>query len=905
MAYTEKYYHSYCDSFKTLCRVSILQRDYVGSSVEMEASDPPIVVAYESDDDFKFSPIRATSATVNLVFGTGNMIFMEDMWTADEREFKIEHYVDGSLDWVGYVIPNGFSHELRGGIYYGSLTAADGLKTLQSLPFISQSGKPYGTEDLTYNNGFEFPFSLILTEILRKLDLDLNTWTCVDVYEKNMIKTGDTRNADPLSASFANVKTYINDTQRKDIPYWSDANEAMNCFEVLNNMCVMFGARISQNKGVWTFKRINSDADYGSGATQRYWRKYNTLSVYIGREAINNTELITCSDKEAVLIGDTHQIIMDEVYAAYRMNYKFQLLREGDSPLVLIENGDFANWNNTSKLSAPDKWLRWRDGSKWYPRIKPITITDTDAGGYTTGLEFGTQAAGVGTSETDPVGQVWAALRYATNVSLTKGDSVYFTGYFKFSYSVADNNIYAPFIRVVLTGASGKRYWLKNQNIPASTGTNTFAWDEGDGQTKSKDDIFALLDATYADGDGDFNQLSAYNWKKYSIQIPTIPENGTILFDINGLAKVLGKSSDAYPKIKTFWNNGRNDFAYWFPVREGEYIDAGGSVPRMQVTGLNLGTIPDTNQYAEAQDFIYENSNKNYSLEVDPAEVLNGDVLDKQHVSRIIVPSNTTDLKNFWDTIDNKYGGASLGLITVKSIMNLYYKPFRLLEGDVKTRFGDADTRFSFDAIPGKEFLLLRGTYNQKRNYIQDATFFEITSEDIPAGGSEGGNSIEAKWVLTGNKRCQQVDNLNTGIAEVELRDSNINSETYNQSIWETSAVLGLTYCPIGEPDKYLWGTDDSSLVVSNLTKNGFYIDPDDSKSISVDYSNPGGEYIYFVHLASLGLVESIQTEGQPEIISDFQYMADVTINSYLYRVLRQNHVTANFNNFQVTYIFS
>ena len=75
----------------------------------MEASDPPIVVAYESDDDFTFSPLRATSATVNLVFGTCNMIFMEDMWTADEREFKIKHYVDGSLYWVGYVIPNGFS----------------------------------------------------------------------------------------------------------------------------------------------------------------------------------------------------------------------------------------------------------------------------------------------------------------------------------------------------------------------------------------------------------------------------------------------------------------------------------------------------------------------------------------------------------------------------------------------------------------------------------------------------------------------------------------------------------------------------------------------------------------------------------------------------------------------------
>ena len=73
---------------------------------------------------------------------------------------------------------------------------------------------------MVYNNGFEFPFSLIITEILKKLDLDLDLWTCVDSYEQTMLKTGDVREADPLSASYINVKTFIKSGENKKIPYW-------------------------------------------------------------------------------------------------------------------------------------------------------------------------------------------------------------------------------------------------------------------------------------------------------------------------------------------------------------------------------------------------------------------------------------------------------------------------------------------------------------------------------------------------------------------------------------------------------------------------------------------------------------------------------------------------------------
>lgn len=905
MPYSEKYYHSYCDSFGIPCKVSVLKKDYEGSATEMEAQDPPFLKTYESNSDFKFDPIRSTSGECNFVFGTDNGVDFEELWTADEKEFKVIHYVDSIVDWAGFVIPDGFSYDLRGGLYYGTLKAADGLKTLESIPFSFGYDEPYGTQDLTYNNGFEFPFILILTEILRKLNLDLNTWTCVDVYEKSMTKTGDARNADPLATSFANVKTYINDTERKDIPYWKDVNEVMNCREVLENMCILFGARVTQNKGVWRFKRINSDANYGSGITQRYWRKYNTLAVYLGLETINDEDLIPCSSVSKAMIGTDHIVRMDEVYSAYRMNYKFQLIREGDTPLNLVTNGDFAAFNNTSILAAPDSWFRWREGNKWPPRLKPITIPASDAGGFTTGIEMGTQTPGIGTTNTDPVGQVWAALRFATNVSVTKSDELILTAFMRYGNPAgAIKNDFAPFIRVTIDGSSGTKYWLRNNTDGGLAGDISFLWDKGDGQTKAKDDIFTLLHNVYATPVNGVDH-KYYNWKNFNLKLPAIPENGTLTFDINGLAGVSGKSTDSFPKIKTFFNRGRDQFRYWFPIREGEFVDGSGSVDRLQITGISLGKMPSPNEYAQEQDYIYRNENPNYSLEVDPVEVLNGDVLDQQHTSRIIVPSNVSNEKNFWDTIDNKYGYSSLGLVTVKSVMNLYFKQFRLMDGDVKSRFGNIDTRFTFEAIPGKTFGILRCTFNQKRNYIESATFFELSDAVIGSGGTEGNNSVEANYIVTGKIRCIKSGGLNTGQIEREYIDINVNSETYNQNTWLIVAAPDTVTCPIGEPTRYYWGTDDASYEISNFTSDGFYIDPDNSYEITASFNNTGGNYIYFVHLASLGVVESISNESQNEIISDFQYLSDTVIGSYTYRVLRQNYITSSFQDLQITFTFS
>lgn len=189
MAYAEKYFHQFCKPSGKVCRISIQKRDYVGSSIELEGQPEPILISYDNSDEFKFKPIIPSTAEIFLTFGTGNGVDFSEFWEADEKTFKIVYTVAGEIEWVGFVLLEGFAYELSGGVYYAQITATDGLGTLESILFKDQNtGQKYGLTDLTYNDGFKFPLILVATEILRKLDLDLDLWTLVDVYEQNQTR---------------------------------------------------------------------------------------------------------------------------------------------------------------------------------------------------------------------------------------------------------------------------------------------------------------------------------------------------------------------------------------------------------------------------------------------------------------------------------------------------------------------------------------------------------------------------------------------------------------------------------------------------------------------------------------------------------------------------------------------
>lgn len=883
------------------------------SAKELLADVDPITISYESADDFKFSPIRPSVAEVFMIFGGSDGIDFEEFWTADEREYKILDIKDGTIEWSGYVIPGGFEYELKGGLYYASLKASDGLATLDAVTFVDDKQKPYGNQDLVYNNGFEFPFSLIITEILKKLQLDLDLWTCVDSYEQSMLKTGDVREADPLSASFVNVKTYIKSNENEKIPYWYGSGEEWNCKEVLENILYIFGAKLYQELGVWRLKTINSDIDYGSEDTQRYWRKYNTAGTYLtGYEAINDQINITCNDSTKDLIGNDHIMSMDDVYKAFRMNYEYTFIRDGDSPLNLLPNGNFCDFVNDSILAAPTGWLRWRRDNKWYIRIKDITIPFEDAGGHTCGIEIGTHKSGIpisqGVIRTDPNPAIWTSLKVKDLVYVGKGDKISLDIWNKYSPVSPNGEVsYYPVYRLMLW-TDTKVYFLRNSIVDNA---RSFTWEEAEIKEfrvpfsnfleKQIVDVFFYLNY-FDSSNGTSSDTKTYNWWEFNHVIENTPESGHLEFHIHGLAASRGRISPNFPAFLSYKDGIKK--SNWLRVVRENWADQGGDIPRLQITGVILGIIPNENNLPEKQDYVYNNENQNYTLQVDPITIYNGDVQDANHISNIIVPTNTSGGKNFWDDLSNTYNSSSLGLLTVREIMRQYQKPYRVFEGTVKLQDARFGTVYTFSTIPDVKFIIQRATFNKQKQYIQDATFVQLTSDVLPDGGFEGNNDLEPFWIETGNSYCELSNGLNTGFVIIEEQDVNPNSETYQETREVVSETQNLTSCPLFQPRLYYWGSDNQFLNTYTLLFSPFT--QVDNKEIQISYNNQDGNYLYFVHLKTLGVVDKITTLTSPNnVLSDWVYLNDIIINGYLYRVLRTDYVMSEFVNFTHNFKFA
>ena len=913
--YVEKYYISYCDDFGTSRRVSILQKDYVGSATELTGDVNPISITYESSDDFFFSPIRPSTAEVFMLFDTEGSVDFEEFWTADEREYQVQDIKDGTIEWIGYVVPNGFQYEFVGGWYHASITASDGLSTLEAITFVDDQNKPYGNQDLVYNDRtdpFEFPPILIFCEILKKLDLDLDLWTCVDSYEKNMTKTGDTRNADPLATCYVNVKTYIKAGENEQIPYWYGSGEEWNCKDVIENLLYMFGAKLYQEWGIWRIKSINADIDYGTGDTQRYWRKYNTAATYLyDYETVNDQVNIPCGNSLTFLKGNDHIMYMDDVYRKFRMNYEYTFLREGDTPFELLTNGSFCDFNNTSILAAPTGWERWRWSDKWYIRIKDITIS-SGAGGNTCGIEIGTHKSGIPTSQgsivTDSNPAIWTALQTTTDPYVEKGSKLTFSIWNKYKHLSDNGNVaYYPVYKMFLISEVTQKAWVLRNNVIDDK--KTYTWEEqeiGDGgfedipfQTINTIPFFYL---DYFESKTTDVLSTTYDWLEFSHELEPTPEAGYIIFRIHGLAADKGRSSDAFPAFLVY-RDWQNLAPTWLKVVRENWVDEGGDIPRLQVTGASLGIIPNASELPQQQDYIYENTNTNYTLQVEPITVYNGDTQNAKHISNIIVPSNVSGGKNFWDDLGDTYGTSSLGLLTVRQIMRQYNLPYRVFEGDVKVQDARFGTIYTFSAIPSIRFALLRCTFNKQKQYIENATFRQLTDDTLPDGGYEGGDTLDADWQPTGTQWCEQVSGLNTGFLIVEEQDINPNSETY-QDTREVTGDYDTASCPIATPRLYYWGSDDIYLNVNTLVFAPFT--EISSKEIQIDFDNIEGNYLYFVHLKTLGVVERIYTLTTPgNVVADWVYLADAIINGYTYRVLRTDYVMTEFTNFTHNIVFA
>lgn len=1014
MAYIEKYFLSFCNPSGQPCRVSILEDDFAGTSTELVGQADPINIVWDNSDDFKFKAIIESEASINLVFDD-ETLSLSELWTSNERTFKVEYSIDSALEWSGFIIPEGFDYNLKGGKYEAVLTARDGLTTLEGILFKTDNNEFYGVQDFGFNNGAEYPFILILTEILRKLDLGIDLWTLVDYYERTMTTLNDnSRESDPLAISYVNVKTYINDTDREDIAYFEDVNEAWDCQKLLENICNIWGSRIYQESGVWRFKSIHADSiianpystdtdpfvgtnpvpsdvgqlwkyeayysitqdinfdttafflayfntigmndstfnleftegapegyylikglnkviyidsagfvrsvkNYETAVTNYYWKKYNNTAGYLGRELAKSEVVIPCSGRDTFLKDNDATVRMDDVYKQFRVNFDYTFIRVGDSPINILQNGNFAEpFTQYGGLESPPGWQRYAYSDffgtqKWMPRgrvidLPPDGYLDTD--GNTNALEMHVQYNSNNTPNTDPNPAKWAAFSQLDIDVDQKVTELNFKGWVKYQYRRTSGfkSYYYPVFKAILypdvtINSEG--------NVDAYVLENVLHKDYDLGWTKITTNVYTgdRLKRYFEDASAYFvtypqdgtqwveNEETLNKWYDFDLRIQGTPKGGRIDFFVHGICASNGAISNSFPGFYTYVLEGNKMVGRYLPTIK----DMGVGVARPQFTGLELAYIPDPDEEVPKTDYIYANGDVNYTFQEDPIRVYNGDSDDPEIISNIIVPTNNLG-RNKWDTFSNSFGLSDIGMILCKSIMQQYYKPNRLLDCELKAdnlKYGDI---IQLEHIPNVKFIMLRGTKNEKRGYWEDCTLAQISNDSIAPGGISNGDTLDPIWQVTGRVRCvKDGDGLNTGIQEEEIQDINSNSESFGNFRWQSTGE-DLVSCPIGEPSNYFWGTDVDDYDTNNFTDFTISFEDESIGQVQVSYDNTGGKYIYFLHLASLGSVVQISNSYQSQIISSFTYIDDVTINGYLYRVLRQDFVTSEFEDFLLTY---
>tara|TARA_B100001059_G_C17828791_1_gene583239 strand:+ start:1250 stop:2773 length:1524 start_codon:yes stop_codon:yes gene_type:complete len=172
MSYGEKFSLSFADVRGNARKVSILQKDYSGSVYPLIGTGSPVVIKWDSDDDF-YTPIIGSTCELNL-YVTEDTLY-DNWYEADEREYKVQISTGSSIGgkewdlqgdpwqdanflwnaegddedagyefyWEGFLVVDRYSEAVLSKPFPIKLVASDGLGTL---------------------DGFDAPFSEVLLD---------------------------------------------------------------------------------------------------------------------------------------------------------------------------------------------------------------------------------------------------------------------------------------------------------------------------------------------------------------------------------------------------------------------------------------------------------------------------------------------------------------------------------------------------------------------------------------------------------------------------------------------------------------------------------------------------------------------------------------------------------------------
>lgn len=310
------YFFEFDDIDNIRHRVNIYDVNAEPNYVEIEGN----CTLESQDDEDTMTSFRPQMLNVNLLANTS--LTFEDLYTEQERVYKVEYIRNNDTEFVGWLSPEGLFENYVEDKWFINLQAIDGLGYLEDIAYTDVDGILY--------NGKQ-SFLEIITNCLAKTNLSLPFRTSINVFYNGYV--GD----DILANIYANSERFLT----------NDNAEALSCKDVLKSCLEVFNATVIQSGG--------------------YWYIYRTIEAY------DNANITFYNyDSSGVLIPDTNTVTknisvqlgsqVDGYYphhtninqqksikrslGAYRVNLKYGL------PISLNNNPNLV-WNNVASI---DDW---------------------------------------------------------------------------------------------------------------------------------------------------------------------------------------------------------------------------------------------------------------------------------------------------------------------------------------------------------------------------------------------------------------------------------------------------------------------------------------------------------------------------------------------------------------------
>tara|TARA_R100001460_G_scaffold56525_1_gene96207 strand:- start:6046 stop:8028 length:1983 start_codon:yes stop_codon:yes gene_type:complete len=305
MAYAVKYRLEFSDNNEKDKKIEILKKNYTGSVLPIIGTDNPCEITWEGDDDF-YSPIKGSKCKLNL-FVTDTVSY-DNFYEFDEREYQVKiSYKDSSnnyqIYWIGWLVVDSFSEAITSKPFTISLTALDGLGTLDSYSM------PMDTTTTDFQNARFF-----ITNCLNNLDLELDIYVSQDIFILN-----------PGATVFSiydvmNIKPY---TLQKDKFALNDAKK------ILEQILKFTNARIFQSFGRWYI--INNSSYSAQSIKNSSASTAQGGTIPTGIRAAESASLVA-NNTESI------QYVIYNYLGSYQSTTTIDVLKQVPSQLLPIDN---------------------------------------------------------------------------------------------------------------------------------------------------------------------------------------------------------------------------------------------------------------------------------------------------------------------------------------------------------------------------------------------------------------------------------------------------------------------------------------------------------------------------------------------------------------------------------------